>query len=260
MKRRFLLIALIALMLFTLGGCASVTYRLTKLYEGGYRQTLTVELDEEAINEAGTNTIDEIKIAFQEVFESYGYTVAIDGLTLTAVQDFDSLEEVEATILNKGYILDENSEVVVGDVELPTKEVQEGILFSTTTIRAKSVFYSHNDLWYFLLWRNVYSKYGIDGSFRPYSLDITYEYATIYKSVYTEDGAVYKDGKYYVNTFKIDRDNQYITLVQKTPNKYAWYMLNLSLAVLFAGTLGLIAYTTKAKVKPIGGINNEVGK
>lgn len=247
MKKRIVLILTVIVLAVSLCGCADVNYRFTRLYEGGYRQTLTITLNKEEIEATTSYSIDKIKAVLVLVLKNEDYAVTENGYTVTAVKDFETMEDVNASLLGTGYAMEEDGSLTfIGtDEKLTDYRVEKGLFFTTTYQTGRSIFYQYDN--YTFLYFEYYSGYDLNGVFKASHLNITYEYASIYKSIGSENGTGEKEGRYYVNTYNIDEENQDVVIVTRTPNIYVWYAFDLLLVALFIIIAAVIAKKNKAK-------------
>lgn len=122
----FLSIILVVVAAFALTACGTLDFTYIQNSDGTYTHIVKVTLTEEGVKAADVGlTLDEAVNALKEGFIRKDYFVGVDGNTVTARKNFDSVQALQNDIITNDVKKDENAfivkQTIFGDIKVSGK-------------------------------------------------------------------------------------------------------------------------------------------
>lgn len=231
----FALAALLTLFALTAAGCAEVTFRCTDDGVKKY-QTVTVKIDGEYLERNGYDKT-EVLSAVSDAFSEEGYETEIVEKNNTVIAKLELTEDHEG-IVGSGYVEDRVTEK---KRFFYTDFVHEG-----HTAFSPSDDGVYNYVYFTVLQKSLQISGGQD-IIEIDKLKIYYEYATIFRQTFAENGEEYFDGELKILRYDTSSDAA-VTYRYRRFDRWAWYGTLAAVSVAFA-TWIVIAKIKKTKIQ-----------
>lgn len=231
----FALAALLTLFALTAAGCAEVTFRYTDDGVKKY-QTVTVKIDGEYLERNGYDKT-EVLSAVSDAFSEEGYETEIVEKSCTVIAKLELTEDHEG-IVGSGYVEDRVTEK---KRFFYTDFVHEG-----HTAFSPSDDGVYNYVYFTVLQKSLQISGGQD-IIEIDKLKIYFEYATIFRQTFAENGEEYFDGELKILRYDTSSDAA-VTYRYRRFDRWAWYGTLAAVSVAFA-TWIVIAKIKKTKIQ-----------
>lgn len=261
-KKLCSLIMLVLCSVFILSGCASVNYSISILSNGTVEQGFVVNLDEQALADAGKN-LSEVKTLISDNIDE----LITDAFNNFAQRDL-SLEIKQQVVQNieilKNYpsaasiaVTLKFSSVTVyryfyGTLPEPedaedTTLTESYLFYSKYINESQTIYYDLEDSLMVQSWLTYFSESGLNLSDVQYS----FSYGTPLSHLYSDADEITYDNGIKIHTWNFDYDelNNSITTYTIGIKTASWYILALCLTAVFVNVLLVINLIKKRKFK-----------